>query len=103
MRIVRSLGWLYLVGDLWWHKSFEVGVQRVRHGDDVRGFALRFSLTTRGDHAGLAFSVALAGTMLEINVYDRRHWNWLEGRWMLPGEQLPQHPPVGELDLSWMA
>lgn len=101
MKLVRSLGWLYLVGDLWGHKAFEVGLQR-RDRDGRKGLDLSFRYTSRGDHAGLLFNVSLFGRTFELNVYDRRHWNWLEDRWMRPGESLPPIPPADELDLTWM-
>jgi hypothetical protein len=99
MKLVRSLGWLYLVGNLWGHKSFEVGLQHVRHlrpkDDSARGFSFNLRFTTRGDHAGLIFNLCAFGLMFEASLYDKRHWNWIEDRFMLPGEKLSLPPTSG--------
>lgn len=66
-----------------WHKALEACVQRLPDRFSV-GFKLAFA---GADHAGLHFHAQVFGLLIEFSVYDRRHWNYVEDRWMLPGEE----------------
>lgn len=38
------------------------------------------------DHGGIEFEFVLLGYTINFNFYDRRHWNYEEGRWMTSEE-----------------
>ena len=33
------------------------------------------------DHGGIRFDIELFGYFLNVNLYDKRHWNWTEHCW----------------------
>lgn len=70
--------------ELAFHKALESSVQVMR---DSNGLAFDVSFSTRGDHAGLKFHVALGRFLFEAAAYDVRHWNYKEGRFYRPGEE----------------
>lgn len=45
-------------------------------------FAFELNWTTRTDHAGFEFTVALLSYHIHANIYDRRHWNTDTNSWM---------------------
>ena len=53
--------------------------------------SLHFNLTTRQSHAGLDIELGLLGYCLHFNLYDNRHWNYEEGRWMFYTEEEGLH------------
>ena len=38
------------------------------------------------DHQGPSFEIDLFGYLFNIQIYDRRHWNWDEDRWQTDEE-----------------
>lgn len=44
------------------------------------GISINYSLSSRGDHAGLHFSASIYKLFVEFNICDNRHWNWEENR-----------------------
>lgn len=73
-----SKQWDYLYDcHLFGHKYFEVQLGK---WDDI-DTNVRFSLTTKGDHAGIRFGIQIRRHMFHIDVYDDRHWNYEEDRW----------------------
>jgi hypothetical protein len=89
IRLIRSPGSRYLVVGPVAHKSFETGFLLLNSND---GFNASWRFRSRGDHAGLQFSVALFGLLFELNLTDSRHWNWRRNRWMSPDEE-SEHVP----------
>ena len=45
-------------------------------------FRTEFELTTQQDHAGVNIELGLLGYCVHFTVYDNRHWNHEEHRWM---------------------
>lgn len=68
------------------HKFWEFQADKT---SDILGFEFRF--TTRQDHAGLFVSLALFGYDIIFNIYDNRHWNYEENRWMFYTENEGLH------------
>jgi len=68
------------------HKFWEVQIMKT---DDIVSFDLR--VTTRRDHAGAELWLGLLGYSINFNVYDNRHWNHSEGRWMIYTEEEGLH------------
>lgn len=50
-----------------------------------------FNWTIRQSHAGLDLDLGLLGYCVHFNIYDNRHWNYTEGRWMRYTEELGEH------------
>jgi len=83
MRIVSFNGGHYLITELFFNKSLEIGYAR----DPEKHFDLYFHFCPAGhDHAGLSFSVSLFGWLFEFSLRDRRHWNYQLNRWMTDEE-----------------
>ncbi len=68
------------------NKFWELQVDKT---NDIVGFEFRY--TTRQDHAGVYISLALFGYDVIFNVYDNRHWNSEESRWMIYTEEKGLH------------
>jgi hypothetical protein len=68
------------------HKHWEVELLQTRQ---LIGFEFRF--TTRQSHAGLNLELALFGYSVSLQIYDNRHWNHEEGRWMIYNEEQGMH------------
>lgn len=64
------------------HKFWEVQIMKT---DDIVSFDLR--VTTRQDHAGAELWLGLLGYSINLHVYDNRHWNHDEARWMVYTEE----------------
>lgn len=41
-----------------------------------------FGFTIREDHAGLNLELGLFGYEIHFNIYDHRHWNYEQGKWV---------------------
>ena len=52
---------------------------------------LGFNVTTRCDHAGFDLTIGLLGHTIHFQVYDNRHWNYKEDRWMFYTEEKGLH------------
>ena len=63
------------------HKYFEIQAVKFDHQFTLLGFDLNASIWGR-DHAGVNLEVALCNYTLILNLYDNRHWNYEENRWM---------------------
>ena len=68
------------------HKYWEVQVIK---NDNL--FRLEFEVTTKQDHAGCNLELGLLGYEIHFNIYDNRHWNSEEGRWMVYTEEEGYH------------
>ena len=42
------------------------------------------------DHGGIGFDIELFGYFLNVNLYDKRHWDWENGCW----EKYDERPTV---------
>lgn len=58
------------------NKFWEIQINK---SSDIVAFELKF--TTRQDHAGLFVMTALFGFELMFNLYDSRHWNYIDKKW----------------------
>lgn len=58
---------------------------------DTTLIALSLDWSIRRDHAGFDFEVGLFGYNFHFNLYDSRHWNDEEGRWMIYTEEEGLH------------
>lgn len=68
------------------HKFWEVQVMRTT---DIVSIDLQ--VTTRQDHAGIELWLGLFGFSINMQIYDNRHWNHQEGRWMFYTEEEGLH------------
>jgi hypothetical protein len=68
------------------HKFWEI---QVIENDNWLRF--EFEFTIRQDHAGLNLELGLFGYEIHVTLYDNRHWNWEEGRWMIYDEEKGLH------------
>jgi len=68
------------------HKFWEVQIMK---SDDIVAFDLR--TTTQTDHAGIDLWVGLLGYSINAQLYDNRHWNFKENRWMVYTEDEGYH------------
>lgn len=68
------------------NKFWEVQVMKT---NDIA--SLDFKVTTRCDHAGIDLWLGLLGYSINFNLYDNRHWNHEEGRWMIYTEEKGLH------------
>lgn len=68
------------------HKFWEV---QVIENDNL--LRVEFEVTTRQDHAGIRLELGLLGYEIHFTIYDNRHWNAEEGRWMFYTEEEGLH------------
>jgi hypothetical protein len=68
------------------HKFWEIQVMK---GPELLRF--EFEVTTQQDHAGMNIELALLGYHVGFTIYDTRHWNSEEGRWMIYTEEKGLH------------
>jgi hypothetical protein len=68
------------------NKFWEIQIDKCA---DIVGFDFRY--TIRQDHAGLFLSLAFFGYDVIFNLYDNRHWNYDENRWMFYTEEEGLH------------
>ena len=54
-------------------------------------FRVEFEFTVRQDHAGVRLELGLFGYEAHFTVYDNRHWNTEENRWMVYTEEKGLH------------
>lgn len=54
-------------------------------------FRLEFEVTTQQDHAGCNLELGLLGYEIHFTIYDNRHWNHEESRWMIYTEEEGLH------------
>jgi hypothetical protein len=94
IRLIKSPGSFYLVVGPVAHKSLETGFQLVKPG----GFFISWRFRSRGDHAGISFSVQAFNLLFEWNFHDDRHWCWQEDRWFGPGEDEKMHDVLEDED-----
>ena len=61
-------------------------------------FKFVIDLDTKGsDHAGPCFELCILGFTVEISFRDGRHWNYEDGRFFEPGEEVAYYDD-GELE-----
>lgn len=70
--------------DLTQNKAYEF--QASKGNRDLFGVTLDLSWVG-SDHAGAELELCLLGYAANFRLYDKRHWNYDEGRWMTPEEQ----------------
>ncbi len=75
MWLQQKRGFFYLYLPTGFHKTLEVGWQRLPLGARRPGFNVFGCFKTKGDHAGLRFNVAWKHFFFEWNWCDSRHWN----------------------------
>lgn len=46
-------------------------------------FRFEFSFTIREDHAGPNLELGLLGYEIHFTIYDNRHWDYEQGRWVV--------------------
>lgn len=63
------------------HKYWEVQIIK---NDNL--FRVEFGWTVKEDHAGVNLELGLLGYEIHATVYDSRHWNAEENRWMIYNE-----------------
>jgi hypothetical protein len=63
-----------LVGN---NKAWEANLYRTNHI-----VSIDFSLSFRGDHAGVRISGGVLGFEGEFHLYDRRHWDYDKNDWV---------------------
>lgn len=63
-------------------------VQIIKNDNLLR---LEFAYTIKQDHAGLNLELGLLGYEIHFNIYDNRHWNHEENRWMIYTEEEGYH------------
>lgn len=68
------------------HKFWELQAMKT---DDLIAVDLR--ITSRCDHAGIDLWLGLLGYSINFNLYDNRHWNTKEGRWVVYTEEDGNH------------
>lgn len=68
------------------HKYWEVQITKC---DNL--LRVEFETTTRQDHAGVRLELGLLGYEIDFTIYDNRHWNSEEGRWMFYTEEEGYH------------
>lgn len=68
------------------HKFWELQITK-----DAELLRFEFEFTTQQDHAGLRLELGLAGYTISGNIYDNRHWNSEENRWMIYTEEKGLH------------
>lgn len=66
-------------------KYFEIQAVKFDHEFTLLKFDLNVSIWGH-DHAGVNLEVALFNYTLILNLYDNRHWNYEENRWMTDAE-----------------
>ena len=59
------------------HKYWEVQIIK---NDNL--FRIEFGWTVKEDHAGVNLELGLLGYEIHATIYDNRHWNTDENRWM---------------------
>lgn len=65
------------------HKAFCVQFSLwPEHSPDLY---IRFRASTKGDHAGINLSWQVGHLMLDIDLYDERHWDDDNDTWHEPG------------------
>jgi hypothetical protein len=68
------------------HKFWEFQVMKT-----AELFRIELEVTTQQDHAGCNLEFGLLGYGVSFTVYDNRHWNSEEGRWMIYTEEKGLH------------
>lgn len=68
------------------HKYWEVQV--IKNDNLLR---IEAEVTTQQDHAGVNLELGLFGYEIHFTIYDNRHWNHEEGRWMIYTEEEGLH------------
>ena len=68
------------------HKYWEFEVYKTKAIFDID-----FNLSFRQDHAGISLGIGLFGYTVSGKIYDNRHWNSAESRWMFYTEEEGYH------------
>lgn len=60
------------------HKYWEF---EVMYSNWTNLFRFELSFSRKTDHAGVHFSIGLFGFELDFQIYDHRHWDYVNDRW----------------------
>lgn len=80
--------------NIWW-KAGETPVKnkfweiQILKNDNL--LRLEVGFTVRQDHAGINLELGLLGYEIHFTIYDNRHWNYEENRWMIYSEEKGMH------------
>jgi hypothetical protein len=75
---------LTIARDLWGEKGLEINLGHQKQWSFI-DFHIKWDRAT--DHAGFRVEIELFGFYFYFQVYDGRHWNYEQNRWMTPGEE----------------
>jgi len=64
------------------HKAIEIEGLHYSIKDTCNYFDIRLAWTTRTDHAGFRFHFDLLGFTFSFEIYDIRHWDYDNGRYV---------------------
>lgn len=65
------------------YKSLEI---QTEHDNDIYYFNFEITFKRKCDHAGFMFTITLFNFFFYFDIYDIRHWNDNENRYMKEGE-----------------
>ncbi len=69
------------------NKFFEYQFEFGKNTPSHIPFEFNISVTSKTDHAGPKFIFGIINLFwICLKVYDHRHWNYKEKRWVIPGE-----------------
>jgi hypothetical protein len=68
------------------NKTLEVGGGKSFNSARTR-LDVSVHFNTKGDHAGLKCHISWWRLMFELNLCDRRHWDWVKDRFYKDGEE----------------
>lgn len=83
LQITNPWGTFFKIGKVWSGKLFQHKfweLQAMRTHDIVM---LKFELSTRRDHSGLAAEIGLLSFNVSFTVYDNRHWDYEKNTWQV--------------------
>ena len=66
------------------HKFWEIELLKLDKPENLFNFKVKWSI--RGDHCGLELSIEIYKCYTNFLIYDHRHWNWKEDRFLKTGE-----------------
>lgn len=73
----------------WENKSISIDIKK---NEPVNFFGIWFDLSFQGrSHAGFSIMIDVWKYYFNLEVYDRRHWNYKENRWCTPEEMAAEN------------
>jgi hypothetical protein len=77
------------------NKAFSIQFDKGLWGGCFPIIGINFNYWLYQDHAGPKLELQLLGLTLILNLYDRRHWHYDQGRWMTDQEMQDDVPDPG--------